>query len=998
VILVGTRAGEAAEEPLAATLETLDPVAETQLRVEAERYGARVARLLNGAVAVELTGPALATDLACDAARCALSLRSHVGGRPIALAIGSGQATGELRGPVIDRGARLLGQQHVAEVGRGAPVFLDEGHAGLLDARFDVRKTDAGLVLLGEREIHEQVRTLLGKATPCVGRDQEQGILQQLFEAGAAEPAANAVLVTAEAGVGKSRLAREFLRYVRARAQSSEIWIGRGDSLRVGSPFGLLGQVLRAACGVREGEPVAQRRDKVSGRVDERVPEPQRKTVREFLGEILDAPFPAEDSPPLRAARRDALLMHEQMRAAFLAFVAAESTDASLVIVLEDLHWGDQPSVQFLDAALSSFRDRPLFVLGLARPEVSTLFPRLWAARGAHELRLKELGPRAIERLVRHVLGESVSAETVRKLAALSDGNAFYLEELIRWAAERHERDLPETLVTMVQSRLGALDDDSRQALRVASVFGEVFWSGAVAALLGERAGTGSVRNLLRELSEREVLIQRGESRFPAELEYAFRHALLREGAYAMLTDEDRRLGHRLAGDWLEARGEPDALLLAEHLEQGGEGERAAAYYLLAAQRASSGSDTSRALVCLERGLGLPLSRELRVRLLGMRCELYMYRVELALMGLPEARALLVESDRGSVPWTQALLLILIAAAQTGAQREFFEAVDLVEAAEFQPEALEAATIVQGFSVAFCDHAGEVSRANALARRAEALVRPRAEQEPAAALFQHLIVATRAAFADEDPWLGLEHSRRALALAHSMAHPRYILGSQMLSLVNSCFLGVHAEARRAAADWDVPDHEFGLSSSVRPFVLAWTLADLGWFDEARRWAEHLVSRGRARGLALDEARGHWALAEVLRRSGELSAADGAIATALAMGAACRLDQPGTLATLAALRLAQARPTEALAVARDALGRCQALGACGMFRGAFLRMIHVQALQSEGQIDAAMAAISEASRCLEVNAAKVGDRELRGHFLADIPEHRWTLQRAAELSR
>src|SRR6185295_19136929 len=160
----------------------------------------------------------------------------------------------------------------------------------------------------------------------------------------------------------------------------------------------------------------------------------ERSLVSEFLGEILGAPFAEESSPPLRAARRDAQLMSEQMRAAFLRFVAAECEQAPLSIVLEDLHWGDQPTVQFLDAALATLRERPLFVLGLARPEVSELFPRLWAARGAHELRLKALSGRDIERLVRHVLGDDVSAVTVERLAALSDGNAFYLEELIRWA------------------------------------------------------------------------------------------------------------------------------------------------------------------------------------------------------------------------------------------------------------------------------------------------------------------------------------------------------------------------------------------------------------------------------------------------------------------------------------------------------------------------------------------------------------------------------------
>ena len=115
-----------------------------------------------------------------------------------------------------------------------------------------------------------------------------------------------------------------------------------------------------------------------------------------------------------------------------------------------------------------------------------------------------------------------------------------------------------------------------------------------------------------------------------------------------------------------------------------------------------------------------------------------------------------------------------------------------------------------------------------------------------------------------------------------------------------------------------------------------------------------------------------------------------------MGAACPIDQSGTLASLAALRLAQGSSAEALAVARDALARYQALGACGMFRGAFLRRVLVQALQSEGRSAGALEALSEARRCIAANAEKIGDLALRAHFLADVPENRWTLQQAAAL--
>jgi predicted ATPase len=230
------------------------------------------------------------------------------------------------------------------------------------------------------------------------------------------------------------------------------------------------------------------------------------------------------------------------------------------MVVLEDLHWGDQPTIDFFDQALEELHDMPLFVLALARPEVHERFPGLWGERRSQEMRLGALTRKAMDRLARHALGEHVGPDTIERLAKLSEGNAFYLEELIRKAAEGPGAELPETVVAMVQSRLGALDEEARLLLRAASVFGEVFWVEGAAALLGGAEHAPRARERLRELVAREVVVRRDGGRFPQQEEFAFRHALLREGAYAMLTSEDRALGHRLAAEWLEQQGEPDML------------------------------------------------------------------------------------------------------------------------------------------------------------------------------------------------------------------------------------------------------------------------------------------------------------------------------------------------------------------------------------------------------------------------------------------------------
>ncbi|WP_437515411.1 AAA family ATPase [Sorangium sp. So ce1099] len=126
-------------------------------------------------------------------------------------------------------------------------MVIDEVAAGLLDARFEVREEEGFSALHGERALAEGARLLLGKATPCVGRDRELGMLRALFTESVDEGTAQATLVVAPPGVGKPRLAQEFLQELRARGEVVSIWIARADGLRAGSPLGMLGQVLRSA-------------------------------------------------------------------------------------------------------------------------------------------------------------------------------------------------------------------------------------------------------------------------------------------------------------------------------------------------------------------------------------------------------------------------------------------------------------------------------------------------------------------------------------------------------------------------------------------------------------------------------------------------------------------------------------------------------------------------------------------------------------------------------
>ncbi|WP_441291485.1 protein kinase domain-containing protein [Sorangium sp. KYC3313] len=536
-----------------------------EVRQAAQAHGAVLEVLADGSVAAVVAGAGSPTDLAGKAARCALSIHALLPGAWVALATGWDVIAGtQAVGQVIDRTGALLDARvrHAAEdPSSGRPVLIDQMTAALLGDRFEIAAGSQGPTLLGAREPQDGGRKVLGKLTTCVGRERELRALEDVLDECATEGVARVVLVTAGAGVGKSRLAHELLRRVEARSEPVTVWRAHGDPMRGGAPLGLLAQTVRRAAGLLDDEPAEARREKLAARVARHVGEAARERVTELLGELVGAPFP--ESPALRAARQDRAVMEEQARRAWLDFLRAECDARPVLIVLDDLHFCDRATVDTLDAALRFLRHQPLMVLALARPGVREAFPGLWEDREATEMRLGELSRRACERIVREVLGDAPPEAELAALVDRSAGNAFFLEELVRATADRRAGEVPETVLAMMQSRIAALEPEARRVLRAGAVMGKVFWRGGLEAMLGGGGQVPQLESWLLTLEKRELLEPRPESMFRGEPEFAFRHALVRDAAYEMLTDADRALGHWLAAEWLERVGGDDPAVLA---------------------------------------------------------------------------------------------------------------------------------------------------------------------------------------------------------------------------------------------------------------------------------------------------------------------------------------------------------------------------------------------------------------------------------------------------
>lgn len=545
---------------------------------------AEMLELADGATLIEFRG----TDPATAAAASAIALHRAQPGVQLAIATGR-VASANAYGPIIDRVATLKAR-------RGIPI--DDISATLLGDRFEI--VDGSL--LGPARASSAPRTLLGRATPCVGRDKEIALLEATLRECIAEPIARCVLVTAPAGSGKTRLSHELL----ARA-SANVLIARGDPVGAGSALGIARQLVRHAARLRESDPIEGQHKALRDHLEQYFSGDALARVSEMLGELVGAPSPTP-SPNLRAARDDARILASWLSRIFAEWIAALCDAAPLLCVIEDLHWGDGASVAYLDDALRANAMRPLMVLALSRPEVHDLFPGLWSRAEVQEIKLPALTKRAAERLIKSVLGD-LDADTTARLIERSDGNAFHLEELIRHVAERGVESLPETVLALAEARIARLEPDARRYLRVASVFGETFSEDGVLALLGDGAPPAATR-----LVENEVVVATAGQKFSRE--YQFRHGLLRDAAYAMLADEDRAALHLAAGTWLERAGEKEALVLAEHYERAGDRARAAPCFLRASRQAGESWNIAATRDLAMRGLRCGVTGELRGQLL----------------------------------------------------------------------------------------------------------------------------------------------------------------------------------------------------------------------------------------------------------------------------------------------------------------------------------------------------------------------------------------------
>jgi len=959
-------------------------------RAIATSCGGVAEQLGDGSVFVTIQGRATATELAHRAVRCAWSLRELSPNALIALAMGRAVVAGQLLiGEVIDRATRLIDraaarQMRASSTRRASPpILMDDLTGGLLDeASYDVIESGGEFELHAVREGVQGTRTLLGKPSPCVGRAKELGILETILEQCLDEGTAQTVIIEGEEGVGKSRLRHELVRRVQARGDIVDIWLSRGDPMSGGAPFGFLIQAVRRAIGIADGEPLDVGQTKLRARVARHVPESERDRVAHFLGELIGVAFDDARDAQLRAARRDPILLGDQMRRAAEDWFAAELSFNPIVLILEDLHWGDLPSVQFVDSLLRNLRDRPLFVLALARPEIDRQFPSLWSGRGATRMRLTELTERACRTLVRSTLGDDVSATVADAIVQRAAGNAFYLEELIRAAATGRNEELPDTVLAMVQARIERLPPEARRLLRGASVFGETFWRGGVSALTGH-ADPNHVDEWLRHLVEAEVISSRNTASLPGEDEYIFRHALLREAAYLMLTDDDRALGHRLAGEWLERVGATNPVALAEHFERGRSPERAIDWYVRGAEDALAGNQYGDVELRGERAIGCGADGVTRGRLRTLQADASRWNGTYE-RSIAQARDAMSHLAPATVDWFEAAGTLAIVCSLVGRRTELVAVTEELVAVTPKAENVDSAVVALARATSSAARLGLRELANDTLQQIDVVAAGSHPGDPAVAARLHY---SRAAVADIDrdvsrsirENLAAAVSYEAAGMLRNLAVHRRLLAEAWLQIGQ--LARAEGELRASIAD----SERLGLRENMcfGQHLLAVVLGRMGRFDEGCSLARAAVVDAQHYGGRV-ESLARCDLATILLEAGHTADAYEEARKALALAPASTPMLALVHARLGAAALESGAIEEARAASRAANEMFRA-GAGPREYEMFARLVELRILKHDHSPELRSRA-DDAKREVLARAAQLTDDEQRESFLRVVPEN------------
>jgi len=484
--------------------------------------------------------------------------------------------------------ARLVGPRFVLE-SRG--LFPLQGRAGQVEV-FELRAVDAGSRGAWRPDVE----------SGFFGRDTELAQLEDLLRQVSTQQRGQLAAVVGPAGIGKSRLLEEFRRWLDDTEPSVVLLAGAGFPDMMTAPYHVVVDLFERAIGDRQTDPTAGAKTRLEGWLD-------------ALG-LSDASRGAgiEALLGLRAeAERSGLNPRERqarISSAVTGVVRALANSGPVVLVLEDLHWADQQSLELLSELATTLRDCPVLLVAVTRPLAEG--PANGSSAGAQlleaadvRLDLEELETSASGELAKALApGLEATPSLVDVIVRKGQGNPFFVRAIISSLLDQgvlrpgtdgrleltqpvSKIEVPDTVWNVLADRIDRLDREQKRALQMAAIVGTVFWQ----RLTSELAGVATIDTTLSDLERRDFVEAHGLASLLDDHEWAFRHALVHEVAYAGMLRSVRREAHRRAGRWLEehvgSREGELAALLAYHFERGEDWPRVARFAEEAGDHAS---------------------------------------------------------------------------------------------------------------------------------------------------------------------------------------------------------------------------------------------------------------------------------------------------------------------------------------------------------------------------------------------------------------------------
>jgi class 3 adenylate cyclase/tetratricopeptide (TPR) repeat protein len=556
-----------------------------------ERHGGTVEKFIGDAVMAVFGIPVVHEDDALRAARAAVEMGEALRelnkelerDRGVSIQTRTGVNTGEVvagdsttgqtlvTGDAVNVAARLQQAAQPGEILIGAPTYrlvrdaVAVGEARSIEAKGKtepVRALPLIEVLPGLEGFQRRLDS------PMVGRDRERRLVEEAFERAVSERTCHLFTILGSAGVGKSRLVEEALRGIGDRASMLR---GRCLPYGEGITFWPVIAVVRDAAGIGEGDLPEAVRSKIAAIVE-------GEEQGELIGDRV-APIVGVDESGAPA---------DEVFWAVRKLLEALARRTPLVVVFDDIQWGEPTFLDLVEHLADWSRDAPILMVCLARPDLLDRRPT-WAGgkMNATSILLEPLTDGEAGALIQNLLGQTSFAESVRtRVLEAAEGNPLFVEQMVSMLIDEGllERDdghwvqvgelatlsVPPTIQALLAARLDRLQDEERAVIERASVVGKTFYLGAVAELapLALRPHVGThLMSLVRK-----ELVRPDRSDFADEEAFRFRHILIRDAAYEAIPKESRAELHEAFAGWLTsttgARAKEYEEIIGYHLEQ----------------------------------------------------------------------------------------------------------------------------------------------------------------------------------------------------------------------------------------------------------------------------------------------------------------------------------------------------------------------------------------------------------------------------------------------